>query len=229
MKLGKYFFEFLSVFIAVIAAFALNNWSEYRRNTLAEEKILIEIRNGLKSDLEELKINKEGHEAGLSAYYFFKDVLKGKNIAKDSTDTHYFNLTNSATLNINKSGYQSLKSRGLEIVRNDSLRAKIIELYEFDYVSLKKFEENSSVTQFFGNYFIPINDILSPFLLYDDLGDIKSLEFPLELTVKQKKLLESYLWQISLGRYSLLAFYDEAEIKLIDLLKGIDDELEKRR
>ena len=72
-KLERYFFEFLSVFIAVIAAFGLNNWSEYRRDTIAEEKILIEIRNGLKSDLEELKINKEADDYSDLAHFI--DIL----------------------------------------------------------------------------------------------------------------------------------------------------------
>jgi hypothetical protein len=109
---------------------------------------------------------------GFSAYYFFGDLLKGYEIASDSINFHYLNLTNSATLNMNRSGYESLKSRGLELVREDSLRAKIIQRYGFDYLSLQKLEENSSVTQFFGNYFMPINDILSPFLLYEAILDI---------------------------------------------------------
>ena len=45
-KLVKYTFEFLSIFIAVISAFALNNWNDNRRDRLAENKILTEIYNG---------------------------------------------------------------------------------------------------------------------------------------------------------------------------------------
>jgi hypothetical protein len=42
----QYGFEFLSIFIAVIAAFALNSWGDERRDRLAEQKILLEIHRG---------------------------------------------------------------------------------------------------------------------------------------------------------------------------------------
>ena len=41
----------------------------------------------------------------------------------------------------NISGYETLKSNGLELIRDDSLRFEIITLYEYDYSILKKFEE----------------------------------------------------------------------------------------
>ncbi|WP_417612232.1 hypothetical protein [Owenweeksia hongkongensis] len=43
-------FEFLSIFIAVVSAFALNNWNENRRDAHSENKILMEIYNGLEKD-----------------------------------------------------------------------------------------------------------------------------------------------------------------------------------
>ena len=46
----KYGFEFLSIFIAVTSAFALNNWNDNRQNQISEEKILKEIKNGIELD-----------------------------------------------------------------------------------------------------------------------------------------------------------------------------------
>ena len=63
-KLGL---EFLSIFIAVISAFALNNWNENRRDNEAANKILAEISNGLKKDIDDVRINKKGHEDGILA------------------------------------------------------------------------------------------------------------------------------------------------------------------
>ncbi len=39
-NLKKYTFEFLSIFIAVISAFGLNNWNDHRRDRVAELKIM---------------------------------------------------------------------------------------------------------------------------------------------------------------------------------------------
>ena len=43
----RFGFESLSIFIAVVAAFALDNWNENRKEQLAESKILTEVYNGL--------------------------------------------------------------------------------------------------------------------------------------------------------------------------------------
>ena len=40
---GKYGIEFLSVFVAVISAFALTNWNDNRKDHNAEEKTLTKI------------------------------------------------------------------------------------------------------------------------------------------------------------------------------------------
>ena len=47
----KYVFETLSIFIAVVSAFALNNWNLNRRDRVAEKEILIEVKNGIENDL----------------------------------------------------------------------------------------------------------------------------------------------------------------------------------
>ena len=53
----RYGFEFLSIFVAVISAFALNNWNENRKGRDAEDKILAEIYNGLRKDLSDIDMN----------------------------------------------------------------------------------------------------------------------------------------------------------------------------
>ena len=46
-KWKKYIFEFLSIFIAVISAFALTNWNDNLNSRHSEQKILTEIKNGI--------------------------------------------------------------------------------------------------------------------------------------------------------------------------------------
>ena len=60
-KWKKYTFEFLSIFIAVISAFWLNNWNDNRASRLSEEKILTEIKNGIELDIKDFSGNKEGY------------------------------------------------------------------------------------------------------------------------------------------------------------------------
>ena len=141
IKWKKYGFEFLSIFIAVISAFALNNWNDNRRNSEVETKILVEIMNGLEKDLDDVNLNRYGHEEGIKACRFFQQIINGKLVSTDSLRDYYLALTRDFVAIQNISGYESLKSRGLEFIKNDTLRFKIITLYEYDYKTLKKFEE----------------------------------------------------------------------------------------
>lgn len=77
-RLQDYAFEFLSIFIAVLSAFGLNNWNENRCNAKAENKILIEISNGLKKDIQDVALNIEGHQFGLKATQFWRKVITGQ-------------------------------------------------------------------------------------------------------------------------------------------------------
>jgi len=109
-------FEFLSIFIAVISAFALNNWNEDRRDDNSGSKILIEIANGLEKDIEDINLNIVGHEYGISACVYFRDLLADKQINSDSLMYHY--LIDKRFVSIqNVAGYETLKSQGLELIK----------------------------------------------------------------------------------------------------------------
>ena len=118
-KLG---FEFLSIFIAVISAFALNNWNENRRDSEAAGKILAEISNGLEKDIEDVRVNKKGHEEGILACKFWRQILEREEVSLDSLRMHYSSLTRDYISIQNISGYESLKSKGCLLYTSPSPR-----------------------------------------------------------------------------------------------------------
>ncbi|HPE98689.1 MAG: hypothetical protein R2767_11645 [Chitinophagales bacterium] len=225
-RIGKYTFEFLSIFIAVISAFALNNWNDNRRDRLAENKILTEIYNGLENDLNDVRANSQGHSSGLQAVTFFMDVLANNTAQTDSFLIHYFNLTRDFISIQNTSGYETLQSKGLELIRNDALRTAIISLYEYDYTTLKKLEEEYYELQFQENYFHVINAILSEYLLVNDHKQITGISIPLELDQQEEKLLLTCLWKIQANRMFILRYYTEIETRIIQVRGSIKAELE---
>ena len=79
-KWKKYMFEFLSIFIAVISAFALTNWNENRNNAQSEIKILIEIKNGIGLDDKDFKSNITGHKQSLRANKIFRNLIANKTV-----------------------------------------------------------------------------------------------------------------------------------------------------
>ena len=64
----KYFSEFAMIFISVILAFALTEWSSNQGKKVSEEKIFLEILNGLKKDSIDLTGNIDAHKNGCLLY-----------------------------------------------------------------------------------------------------------------------------------------------------------------
>lgn len=228
LKLGRYFFEFLSVFVAVISAFALNNWNENRRDSIAEEKILIEIKNGLQQDLIDIEANREGHLEGIKSCIYFKNIIENREITLDSFPNKYLQLTGDNFSIMNISGYESLKSKGLEIIKNDSLRSKIISLYEFNYQKIRKYEEGTPQTQVYQNFYEPIHEIFSEYLIYNDDAQLLSIKTPLTLSNREKSDFNSYLYRIIVSRYVKILEYDKLKVKVEDVLANINKVLQSQ-
>lgn len=222
----KYTLEFFSIFIAVISAFALNNWNDNRRDSQSEEKILKEIKNGLLLDLKDIATNKSGHEYGINTCEKFRKLINNEAVDQSSILRDYTILVRDFTSIMNMSGYESLKSKGLEIVKNDSLRFQIISLYDFEYQIIDKLEEGATEMQSFENYFKPINDILYPFMEYDENGRFNGFSKNMKLTELEKKEILSYLWRIERNRSYKMIKYKDIEEKIELLVDNIDKELE---
>lgn len=221
----KFGFEFLSIFIAVVSAFALNNWNENRKANESEAKILIEIANGLEKDLEDFQQNKLGHKQGVNACRFFKSALAGQKVKNDSLMFYYNSLTRDYISIQNTAGYETLKSRGLELIENDGLRLEVISLYEYDYEILRKLEEEYAEMQFQRGYFKEINEGFAPHFEFDNEGKISKMEWPLNIPDENKKLLLTYISKIERNREYIIEFYTEIETKVSKVHKDIDSEI----
>ena len=222
---GKFGFEFLSIFIAVVSAFALNNWNENRKAHNSEDKILMEIQNGLEKDIVDIKLNVGGHENGIKACNYFRNIFANQIVNGDSILVHFFNLTRDFVSVQNTAGYETLKSKGLELVSNDSLRLQIISLYEYDYNTLRKLEEEYNEMQFHKNYFKDFNEQIAPHLRFDSLQKITGIKLPLNLPVDKKNILSYNLWKIQFNRNWIIQAYAEIETKIKKIQENIKTEI----
>ena len=224
----SYAFEFLSIFVAVISAFALNNWNENRKERHAESKILSEILHGLDQDLMDVNLNIAGHEDGLNGCQFWTNLLLNKPQEMDSLQHFYMGFTRDYISLFNTSGFETLKSRGFEIIQNDSLRSKVITLYEFHYQLLSKLEEDYSEMQFSASYFESINEYIAPNFQFDENAMIIGIDLPFKMSDDQRSLLLSYLWKIRVNRRFILHYYQDVKKKITALQKDIESELNSR-
>lgn len=223
-KWKKYTFDFLSIFIAVVSAFALTNWGDNRDNRNSEQKILTEIKNGIGIDKQDFKGNIIGHNLSLRANNVFRDLLKGKEISQDSIGLFYTSLFRDYTAVINRSGYESLKETGLKTVTNDSLRFQIISLYDYYYGIINILDKVNEM-QSFENYFASVNKLLLPYMEFDNNGSLIKIIYPKELDAIQQNEILSYLWRLENNRKYKLGKY-KSIIQIMDKVKSnIDNEI----
>ncbi|WP_395373347.1 hypothetical protein [Marinicella sp. W31] len=218
----SYLFEFLSIFVGITLAFALNNWNEERRDGISEKKILQEIRNGLQLDLHDISVNKSGHTLGIQSIKLFRELIENNPVDQSNIGRMYTVLTRDFNSIMNLTGYESLKSKGLEIIKDDDVRFQVISLYDYYYQIIYKIEEEAIEMQSFHNYFSPINELLHPYMQFDDLGQLQTIQQPIELHESDKKRIYSFLWRIENNRLFKLQRYGLIEEKIQALVKAID-------
>jgi hypothetical protein len=221
----RFGFESLSIFIAVVSAFALNNWNENRKSHNSENKILLEIKNGLEKDIVDIQLNLEGHENGIYAADYFRNILANRKVNPDSVHIYFFYLTRDFVSVQNTAGYETLKSKGLELISNDSLRLQIISLYEYDYNTLRKLEEEYYEMQFQENYFKEFNEHLAPYFEFDSLQRISGILLPIKLPEDRRKILSLYLWKIKQNRTWIISIYLDIEKSIKKIQQQINSEI----
>ncbi|MCJ7467029.1 MAG: DUF6090 family protein [Maribacter sp.] len=138
--------EIVLVVIGILIALQINTWNDQRKEQILEVKILKEIYSNLALDLVEIKqdisIQDSVNVAGHKILQFIKtEVIPSElfyyDVSKLRVNTHF---------DPNKSGYSLLVSKGVELIRNDSLRGALSVLYESTYPYYYRYEEER--TQF---------------------------------------------------------------------------------
>lgn len=203
-----YIIEFLSVFLAVVLAFILNSWRSDQKDEVTRDKILLEISQGLEKDLEDMQGNMNAHKSAIRSCAFWRDVIFERPYQQDKVQMHLRNMFSDYFVLENKSGYETLKSKGLQIIDDDELRNRVINVYEYDFVSLKVLEEEYSENQYLENYFRPFLDIMSSFLQYsEEDGSLEGIKGPVTLSDEEKNKLLTYIFKIESNRKFALSIY----------------------
>ncbi len=204
-----YFIEFLSVFVGVTLAFALSTWNEGRRDSIAEHDTMLELREGLKRDRQDLETNLAGHRAGIHACNRFRSWVNGNEIGADSIGQLYHVLVRDFVSVQNKTAYEVLKAKGLELITADSLRAQIVNLYDYELEIVEKLEEHYAATQYFATYAGSVDRIFLDYLVLDAMGKVTALKPSSNLSERDKKELLLILARLESDRSFTAQFYEE--------------------
>ena len=136
-KTGKYFKyaigEIILVMIGILLALQVNIWNEDRKERTSEQKILNEILIDLEFAKEDLIRDIDINKRNLQASEKLIQLLLNRENNGDSIIKLMNNAYNATQFYPRTAGYQSLKSKGLDLIRNDSLRKTVINLFDLTF------------------------------------------------------------------------------------------------
>tara|TARA_R110001583_G_scaffold73483_3_gene204428 strand:+ start:1039 stop:1803 length:765 start_codon:yes stop_codon:yes gene_type:complete len=133
--------EIILVVIGILIALQINNWNELKKTSILETKILKELHNNLILDIFEIHSDVTYMDSINKACSTIRTYLETYDLPNDTLFNTLSILRVTPHFDPNKSGYQLLQSKGVEVISNDSLRNAISLLYERSYPYYKRYEE----------------------------------------------------------------------------------------
>jgi len=133
-KTGKYFKyaigEILLVVIGILIALQINNWNEEKKTNLFQHKILVELHSSALNNIHELnegiKMNEEAKKSCEIILYHLANNIE----YQDSLDISFSKSLFWYKYVPDDSSYESVKTYGLHIIKNDSIRNLIPKVNE---------------------------------------------------------------------------------------------------
>ena len=128
--------EFVLIFLGILIALQVDNWNQDRQERKLEKVLLKEMLTNLQGDLDDVEININYHSRFLNSSEIVLEYLEGSDPYHDSLETHFGHLNGGTIFMENISTYESLKSIGIDLISNDTLRQMITNLYSvwYDYI-----------------------------------------------------------------------------------------------
>lgn len=224
-KITKYLIyvigEIVLVVIGILIALSIDNWNNERIASNTEVAILKEMKNNLSIDLQDIRLNIDLNKQSLHANTMVLEGLENPDVKIDSLSYYYANLTLTTMLDINNSSYENLKSFGFQIIKNDSIRIKITELYTITYVFLGKMENVIYSIQ---------SDKIIPLVLKNIVTDtpyVSAHPIDRKLLSQNHEFIESLKYSRSWFEF-MIGLYEDAENNIVALINQIDNEVINR-
>lgn len=147
--------EIFLVVIGILIALQINNSNESSKLRAKEAILLSEMKSNLQSDLLDLEYNIIGNRERLVSNEVILTALREKRVFHDSLKTHFGKIFGNYQLGENTASWENLKSVGLDLISDDSLRNRISFLYSTRYVYLENTEKGVD-DGYQWNYFYPM-------------------------------------------------------------------------
>ena len=132
--LKKYFVyalgEILLVVLGILIALQINNWNEERKSDREALELLLALKSNTNAIIQDLQRVSERERDVLGSIDIVIDNLSNTKIYNDTLEYHFIYMSYLSEVTWKTGAYETLKSKGLDLISNDSLREKIVDLYE---------------------------------------------------------------------------------------------------
>jgi hypothetical protein len=133
-KYSKYFFyaigEIVLVVIGILIALSINNWNEIRKYKNFEIVTLIEIQKGLNQALKENERAEKNNLGTIKSYEIILEHFEKKLPYSESVSGRFRSLMAWQEPDFNYAGFELFKNRGPDLISNESIKIKLLEIYE---------------------------------------------------------------------------------------------------
>jgi hypothetical protein len=139
-KWYRYVIEIIVVISGILIAYNLEQWSGSRNNQKKEIEILKDFKRGLTADLDLMHTIIDMHEYSIHSSKIILNVIQDNLPYHDSLDVCFAYTHTFSTFSGRVGPIEQLKNNNLTIVSNDTLRLKIISMYDEAYPRIRLVE-----------------------------------------------------------------------------------------
>lgn len=208
------------IVIGVLLALGASDWEQRREDRQTELDVLRELSTALDADLSVLEDQAERYRTLDARITTLLSALQSQTPYADSLDGYFGTLYGFHAPPLNSAGYESLKSQGLDLISNATLRSAIARGYEWSHTRARDaFEAEREV----------ILELLRPYFLLH----FRDLRFNTSATPLDYDFVASDPRFLNLADYRLqnivqnsLPLVRESITELRALKRAIDRELE---
>ena len=138
-KVSKYILyaigEIILVVIGILIALSINNKNEAKKTKLFEFKILKDINTSMEGNFFQLEMCIKSNQKSIESAEIILKFLDENLAYHDSLEVHFSKSLEWCSPSFQNSGYESLKSYGLNLITNDYIREDLV-IYEAGWMEL---------------------------------------------------------------------------------------------
>ncbi len=133
--------EIVLVMIGILLALQVNNWNQGRLRAIEEIGILKALKVGLEADLADLNYNASSIKNSIGHANTILQSLENDEPYRDSIADHFGIMMFPVKFLYSTSAFETLKSKGIDLVTNPKLRDDIVSVYDSRYTFFLEMEK----------------------------------------------------------------------------------------